>query len=580
MTLDLASRRSLSITLGLLLVLVFLYGCQAGEQGESRSSEGAAQNSGPEDAGQTRGIEPDGAQGALGPEVEKIMNSPFYRYGEWGYLEVDPSDGRTVRSLGPATRMYIPGSSAKLFSVSAALDDLGFDHRFETPVYAQGDPKDGTLNGDLVLVASGDLTMGGRTAPDGTVSYTSVDHTYANDVPGATLTPEDPLAGLDEIAGQVRESGITRVDGDVVVDTRLFDDPSAGGQVPPSLAGGEAPNLDPWPDPITINDNVIDVEITPGKVGEAPESVTWRPHVAPYRLDVRAKTVAADEPTTVSVSTESDGRIVVDGNIAADTGKMLRVASVEDPAAFARTALIEALERADVSVSASPTGPNSASDLPEKGSYAEDDRVAVYESPPFGEYAKLILKVSHNYGANLDVCLMAVKAGSTDCNDGFPVMEKFFEKAGVEAEQVALADGRGGNPADRFTPQAATDLLRYWLKQPRAEEFRLMLPELGVNGTLADDCEDCPARGKVFAKTGTVALGDYVNGRLILAESLGGYMETEPGRFHAFYLVVNGASARNIDDVLRVVNDESDIAAILQEDGAKLEETTSQDDEQ
>ncbi len=46
MRLDLASRRSLSIALGL-LVLVFLYGCQAGEQGESRSSEGAAQNSGP-----------------------------------------------------------------------------------------------------------------------------------------------------------------------------------------------------------------------------------------------------------------------------------------------------------------------------------------------------------------------------------------------------------------------------------------------------------------------------------------------------------------------------------------------------
>jgi len=578
-TLDLASRRSLSITLGL-LVLVFLYGCQAGEQGESRSSEGAAQNSGPEEAGQTRGIDPDEGQGALGPEAEKIMDSPFYRYGEWGYLEVDPSDGRTVRALGPADRLYIPGSSTKLFSVSATLDDFGFDHRFETPVYSQGQVKDGTLTGDLVLVASGDLTMGGRTAPDGSVSYTSVDHTYANDVPGATLTPEDPLAGLDEIAGQVRESGITRVDGDVVVDDRLFDDPSAGGQTPPSLAGGEAPNLDPWPDPITINDNVIDVEITPGKVGGAPESLTWRPHVAPYRLDVQAKTVPAGESTTVSASAQSDGRIVVSGDIAADAGKLLRIATVEDPAAFARTALIEALERADVTVDASPTGTNPASDLPEKGSYNTDDRVAVYESPPFGEYAKLILKVSHNYGANLDVCLMAVKAGSTDCNDGFAVMESFFEKAGVEADQVALADGRGGNPADRFTPQAATDLLRYWLKQPQAETFRLMLPELGVNGSLADACKDCPARGKVFAKTGTVALPDYVNGRLILAESLGGYMEAGPGRFHAFYLVVNGASARNIDDVLRVFNDEADIAAILQEDGAKQEETTSQADEQ
>src|SRR5919112_1940973 len=148
------------------------------------------------------------------------MNSSRYQYGEWGYLEVDPSGGTTVRALGPPDRLYIPGSSTKLFTVSATLDDLGFDHRFETPVYARGKVEKGTLGGDLVLVASGDLTMGGRTAPNGTVSYTPVDHTYANDVPGATLTPENPLAGLDEIARQVRESGITRVDGNVIIDTR------------------------------------------------------------------------------------------------------------------------------------------------------------------------------------------------------------------------------------------------------------------------------------------------------------------------------------------------------------------------
>ncbi len=55
---------------------------------------------------------------------------------------------------------------------------------------------------------------------------------------------------------------------------------------------------------------------------------------------------------------------------------------------------------------------------PRRGSYNADTEVAAHESPPFGEYAKLILKVSHNYGANLDVCLTAVKAGSTDCNGG------------------------------------------------------------------------------------------------------------------------------------------------------------------
>src|SRR5437660_8792052 len=69
--------------------------------------------------------------------------------------------------------------------------------------------------------------------------------------------------------------------------------------------------------------------------------------------------------------------------------------------------------------------------------------------------------------SNLNVCLMAVKAGSTDCNDAFPVMKSFFEKAGVDTSQVALADGRGGNPSDRFTPQAATEMLR------RSEERRV-----------------------------------------------------------------------------------------------------------
>jgi D-alanyl-D-alanine carboxypeptidase/D-alanyl-D-alanine-endopeptidase (penicillin-binding protein 4) len=551
--------------MAVVMILAFIYGCQADKQEGSSSSKTAAQDKTAGQTGQTQGGELGEAQGELGPEITKIMNSSLYRYGEWGYLEVDPSDGHTVRSLGPAERLYIPGSSTKLFSVSAALDDLGFDHRFKTPVYAQGEVKDDTLSGNLVLVASGDLTMGGRTAPNGTVSYTPIDHTYADSVPGATLTPENPLAGLNEIAEQVHNSGINLVDGDVIIDTRLFD-------LAPETSVNDfsfnAPNLDPMPRPITINDNLIDVEVTPGKVGKAPKVVKWRPQVEPYHIEMKAKTVAAGKPTTLMVSPQTDGPVVVSGNIAADAGKQLRVAAVDDPAAFARTALIEALGRAGVSVNASPTGSNPSAELPKKGSYKADDQVAVYESPPYSQYAKLILKVSHNYGANLNVCLMAVKAGGTDCNDGFPVMKSFFEKAGLDVDQVALADGRGGNPTDRFTPKAATDLLRYWLDQPQAEEFREMLPELGVNGSLASDCKDCPAKGKVFAKPGTVALPDYVNESLVDNESLGGYLEAEPGRYHVFYLVVNGASAQNIDEALKVFNDLSDIAAILQEDAS------------
>jgi D-alanyl-D-alanine carboxypeptidase/D-alanyl-D-alanine-endopeptidase (penicillin-binding protein 4) len=548
----------LSIVLGF-LILTFLYGCQD-QQGKSRSSETTAQHRASEEARQTQGGDLGEAQGGLNPKIEKIMNSSPYRDSEWALLEVDPKDGHVVNSLNSPKRFFIPGSTAKLFSVSAALDDLGFNHRFKTPVYARGSVKDGTLSGNLVLVAKGDLTMGGRTKPDGTVAFTDVDHTYANDVPGATLTPENPLAGLDRIAQQVRKSGITQVNGNVIIDDRLF----KVIKTPPN----PLTDLDPWPSPITINDNLIDVQITPGKVGKAPKVVRWRPHVAPYHLDVQAKTVSPDKPTTLSVSTESDGRIVLSGDIAANAGKLLRVASIENPPSFARTALIEALKREGVSVSASSTGPNPSSKLPKKGSYKADDQVAAYTSPPFREYAKLILKISHNYGANLNICLMAVKAGSTDCDDGFSTFRSFLGKANVDTDQVAFSDGRGGNPTDRFTPQAAIELLRYWLRQPQAKTFRLMLPVMGVDGGLAKTCTGCPAKGKVFAKTGTVALPDLVNNRLVLSWSYGGYLEAGPGKFYPYYLVVNGAVAQDVPSGLKQYNELGTISSILQQEAS------------
>lgn len=65
MTLDLASRGSLYIAVGL-LVVVLLGGCGAEESGQPDSSE---------TMGRTAGTEMGGAQSGLGPEVEKIMGS-------------------------------------------------------------------------------------------------------------------------------------------------------------------------------------------------------------------------------------------------------------------------------------------------------------------------------------------------------------------------------------------------------------------------------------------------------------------------------------------------------------------------
>jgi serine-type D-Ala-D-Ala carboxypeptidase/endopeptidase (penicillin-binding protein 4) len=191
--------------------------------------------------------------------------------------------------------------------------------------------------------------------------------------------------------------------------------------------------------------------------------------------------------------------------------------------------------------------------------------VAAYVSPPFREYAKLILKVSHNLGANLIVCLMAVKAGSTDCDDGFAAMRSFFDRAHVDRDQLMLADGDGGSLVDRVTPRAAVELLRYWLGRPEGATFRHLLPVLGVDGSLASVATTSPARGKVFAKTGTFVAYDPLNARLSLTKALAGYLEVRPGRFAIFDLVVNGAVIPDFNGYFTVNDNLGSIAAILQQ---------------
>ncbi|MFC5886711.1 D-alanyl-D-alanine carboxypeptidase/D-alanyl-D-alanine-endopeptidase [Kitasatospora sp. CM 4170] len=487
----------------------------------------------------------------LSPDILAIMNKPAYQHAQWGLLEIDDTTGEVIHSLYP-DQFFIPGSTAKLVSVSSTWHTLGGDHRFTTPVQALGTRSGPVLDGSLALVAQGDLTMGGRTKPDGTVDFTPIDHTYANDLPGATLTPENPLAGLNEIAGQVRAAGITEVHGDVAIDPRLFTSFS---------------ELDPSPTPLIINDNLIDLLTTPTTPGQ-PAELSWRPQVAPYQVESTVRTVAAGGTTDLVVTASPDGtRITVSGTIAADAQPTLRVSHIQDPNAFGRTALIEALARAGVTVTAPPTGPNPVGVLPP--SYDGTDRVAAYVSPVYEQYARLILKVSHNLGANLGICLMAVAAGSHECEDGFGGITAFLRQAGIDPTKVQLLDGRGGNPVDRVTPDVENEILHYWQGTPEATRFREALPILGVDGSLAfacAGCPTCPGKGKVWAKPGTVAGFDAVNQRLAVgAETLGGYLAAGHGRLHTFYLAVNGASTQNIDTFFDLVNDLNRIAGLLQE---------------
>ena len=165
------------------------------------------------------------------------------------------------------------------------------------------------------------------------------------------------------LAKQIRNSGLRRVQGDVVVDDRLF-----------------SSTWDPEPTPIMINDNVIDILVRPAAAGQ-PATLTVRPLAASYTVVSSVRTVAAGQPTAITVAGSAPGRITVTGTVATDADPQLQIAPITDIAAFARTTLIEALQAAGVRVDASPTGPNPVNLLPRSSTYSAASRVADFVSP-------------------------------------------------------------------------------------------------------------------------------------------------------------------------------------------------------
>jgi len=480
-----------------------------------------------------------------------IEGQAKYESSDWGYIAIDQESGEVLASQNP-DKMFDPGSTMKSFAVSAALEAYGPDHTFTTPLYKVGTVDGGTLDGNIVLVAAGDLSFGLRAEPDGSLYYENlpvIDHSYASlGQPGAVEPPGDARGVLNQFAAQVKAAGITAVNGDIVVDDRLFTPIE-------------------WPDgliaPIWINENLIDIEVSPGSASGQATTVDWRPQIASYTVETHATTVDANGSTELNVTEPTPGHIVVTGTVAAGSAPRLVVQEITDPAAFARTAFIEALQRAGVTVTAAPTGPNPASLLP-AGIYQDADKLAEHQSASLAAYVELIMKVSYNRGADLMACIAAVKAGSTDCNQGIVAEVDTFTGLGVDKTDVFAFDGAGSNDQNRATPGAMATFYRNVRSAPYAQAFINALPILGKDGTLANVLTDSALAGKAQLKTGNRGAGTPAGQGILLGNTLAGYVQGGSGRQFVVMVATANMPFDSFDQFLTVTQDQAEVVAAMQ----------------
>ncbi len=506
----------------------------------------------------------------LPDDLNKVMNKSIYKKALWGLRVVDLDTGNVLLNLNSSTQFYI-GSVRKIFSVGELLNERGADYQSVTTVHYDGVVHNGNLNGNLVLVASGDLTMGGRTLPDGHVAITEYDHNEANSLGNAIITQTNLLAGYQNLAKQVYKAGIHSISGDIVIDDRLFEPFNFRGEFDVT--------------PIFINDDVVDIVILPSLINENA-NVSWQPHSSAFTVINQLLTVNTHEKYNLELESKLPACIgkpgcsgIIKGHLPINfipplthNYPLVQTFRITKPSNYARTIFIEALQEAGINVSSiDKTKENPKKLLKSNNLYNKNNKIAALKSLPLGEHVKYILKVSYNIGADTSLVLYGLTKGARSMIESLNVEKKVLDKKyGISPSEYHFIDGSGGGET-KATNTAIIKWLTIMSKRPVFNIFYNSLPILAVDGSLGSinnfqsDPSLSGATGRVHAKTGTYVLVNE-SGMLVKGRSLAGYIISKKNHRLAFALVVNNIPIQSLEDLFAVAQDQGIIASILWRD--------------
>jgi D-alanyl-D-alanine carboxypeptidase/D-alanyl-D-alanine-endopeptidase (penicillin-binding protein 4) len=474
------------------------------------------------------------AKVSLAERTQAIMSRPEFVHSSFG-IEFYSLDHAKIIYQFNADKLMVPGSTTKLLTEGTMLELLGGDYRFHTRVYRTGPiKKDGTLDGDIVIVASGDPNLSGRIQSDGTLAYENMDHSYGGpDSKGLG----DPLLVVRELAQQIADKGIRRVKGRVLVDVSLFPE------------GDRELGTNVVISPIVVNDNVVDVIATGGDKEGAPVTLQISPKTAYLQIINQATTGKADSKADLNYTADKanpDGTrsVTVTGTLPPGKGSGMMAYPVPEPSRFAATVLAETLKEKGIDIPAIASGKAPDFKLL-ASSYQPESLIAEHVSPPLKEDVKITLKLSQNLHASMGPFLLGALLAHKDKEidqAGFDLEREFLKKADLDLTAASQSDGAGGNAF--FTPDFMVRYLTFMSARKDFGDFQRGLPILGRDGTLSKIQVNSPAAGHVYAKTGTYDVYDALNKNLMVTgKGLAGYMETTGGEHVAFAGFINMVSA-------------------------------------
>jgi D-alanyl-D-alanine carboxypeptidase/D-alanyl-D-alanine-endopeptidase (penicillin-binding protein 4) len=440
---------------------------------------------------------------ALHQTITTALADPLLEHGTWGISIRSLDRDDTLFALN-SRRLLMPASTMKVVTLAAAAERLGFDFTYETQLVAHGSIATGFLDGDLVVVGSGDPSI--------------------DDWEGAASRI------FADWARQIEAAGVRAIGGRIIGDDNTFEDVGLGaGWMWDDLAAGYSASIGA----LQFNENTAQVIVTPAAVAGKPAHLALSPVHAGVSLRNLVTTAAADAPPLIRISpVPRGGSTEARGQIALNAAPLTRNVAVDNPTLYLATAIRDGLIAGGIDVHGSASDIDDLTVAPLR---SEGTMLVSHQSAPLSVLAETMMKNSQNlYAESLLKTLGARTSGIGSAEAGRTAVQATLEAWGVQSGDVQMADGSGLSRYNLVTADAmVTILTKVHQDERRREPFMHTLPIAGVDGTLEQRMIGTAAAGNARVKTGS-----FTNARAVA-----GYVTSADGETLAFSIIANNYAA-------------------------------------
>lgn len=410
----------------------------------------------------------------LTQKIEQALQADAFEYASVG-LSVRSSDGVEVVEVG-ADKRLIPASSLKLITTLLALEEFGASYTFSTAIgYTGKIDRAGTLNGNIVVIGSGDPTFGSdRYGEDG--SWEKV---------------------LNRITAAIKDAGITCIEGKIEVKTNVF----SGQAICPSWPFSDIANYygsGAWG--VNFNENKYDLHFS----AAVPEgNIATLDHLSPEipNMYLRSEVVVKGPQTGDNAYIYGDPfnySKIIRGSIPYSKSTfVIKGATPNPPLSFAYI-LENELSKMDIKCNGSTTNKEAI----KKSAFHS---LVTFKSPSLSR----IIQEANFESINLYCESLLRKMGWKKTKEGsfetgIDYIEERLIEMGIAKRSFSIKDGSGLSPRNGITPSSFTSFLNAFSTTHGSELMEKYIPHVGVSGTVRTLMAKRQGQRKFYLKSGSM----------------------------------------------------------------------------